>query len=727
MIISVWRYSHLGLAVSSFILLTIAAVTGIILALEPLADKAQGYKTDGFDTVTLSTIVPIVKAKYKGIQTLSVDDNNYVTITYTNKDDRNEQLYINPLTADTLGTLKKKTAFFEWVTALHRSLFLHEAGRLIVGITSFLLILIVLSGIGLIIQRQKGIRHFFSPIEKTNSAPYYHVVFGRIALLFILATAVTGCYLSVSRFIIKQQVIHASVNEDDIKDEPGRKLPDFGVFQQTKLSQVESIEFPFSDFPEDYYTLKLKDREVCVNQFTGDVLAQQAYPSSYILNNFSLRWHTGRSSAIWAIVMAITSGYILFFIYSGFVITWKRIGNKSKNKYKPGEARIVILVGSENGSTFKFANAIYKQLLKHNEKVYVTNPDNYTSYPNAEHIVVMTSTYGEGDPPSNARRFAGKLAKHPQQQQVSFSVIGFGSRSYVQFCKFAYDVDASLQQQPWANRLVDVVTVNDKSPQDFSNWLTQWTQQAGLSITMPRELLTPHQNLQKFTVTSKTDVDNDETFFVRFKAGRSVQVASGDLLAVFPKNDHRERLYSIGKINGDIQLSVKHYKNGLGSDYLDALQVGETINAAVIKNQHFHLPKKATQIVMISNGTGIAPFLGMIDENNRKVPCTLYCGFRTQLSFGSYEAFLSEAVSKNKLQQYQLALSREGEKQYVSHLISQVEAFIWKTISENGVIMICGSLSMLTDVMAVLKAICKARNADVERFVQRGQILSDCY
>jgi len=729
MIISVWRYSHLALALSSFLVLILASLSGIILAFEPVIKKAKRYKVDDFDKVKLSQAVPVLKEKIHGLQELTVDDNDFVIIKYADKEGNDKKSYVNPLTGEILGTPQKQAPLFEWMTALHRSLFLHEAGRLIVGISAFLLILIALSGITLVIQRQKGIRQFFAPVEKTSFAQYYHVVFGRLSLVFILALALTGTWLSVSRFIIKPEKISTKVDEKDIKEDPGKKTADFPIFQQTPLSQVETIQFPFSDFPEDYFTLKLKDRELCVNQITGDILAQQVYPQSYTLTTFSLRWHTGRSNAVWAIVMAITSAYILFFIYSGFTITWKRLRNRSRNKYKAGDCRIIILVGSENGSTFQFASSVYQQLLKHGEKAYLTDLDNYTTFPKAEHLVVMTSTYGDGDPPSNAKRFAARLTKYPQQQNIYFSVAGFGSKNYQQFCKFAFLTDHLLRQQQWALPITDVVTVDDRSPQDFSTWLTIWTQHSGFHLLMPRELLTPNkQDLKKLVVVDKTEADTNGAFLVGLKAKRFNKVASGDLLAIYHKNDHRERLYSIGKVDKEIQLSVKLHTHGLGSHFLNALQTGETVQARIIKNQHFHFPKNASQVVMISNGTGIAPFLGMISENKKKVPCYLYCGFRTQSSFELYKSFLSGNIVAGKLRAFHPALSREGDGKYVSHLVQRDEDFIWQVLANNGVVMICGSLSMQKDVLDVLENICvKKDGSGIEAYESKGRILTDCY
>ncbi|MCH5716657.1 NADPH cytochrome P450 oxidoreductase family protein [Niabella hibiscisoli] len=386
----------------------------------------------------------------------------------------------------------------------------------------------------------------------------------------------------------------ALIDESQIKEEPLKELAEFAVLQQTPLSSLQKLQYPFSDFPEDYYNVQLKDRELCINQFTGDILAQQDYTTTYQLANFSLRWHTGRSGTIWALIMALASAYILFFIYSGFAITLKRRRGRSKNKFKAKDARIIILVGSENGGTFKFADAIYTQLIKHGEKVFLSDLSNFAAFPNAEHLVIMTSTYGQGDAPSNAKKLADRIQQYSQKQDIQFSIVGFGSRSYRQFCQFAFDVATLLQSTKWAKALMPVFTVNDKSPQDFSDWLTEWTRQTGFNMMMPRKLLEPDTTeLKKVSVTSRTVPDEESSFMIRLKSLKLRHAVSGDLLAIYPKNDHRERLYSIGKIGKEMQLSVKLHEHGLGSGFLNNLQQGDQIKVKLVKNQHFRFPKRA--------------------------------------------------------------------------------------------------------------------------------------
>jgi sulfite reductase (NADPH) flavoprotein alpha-component len=181
-------------------------------------------------------------------------------------------------------------------------------------------------------------------------------------------------------------------------------------------------------------------------------------------------------------------------------------------------------------------------------------------------------------------------------------------------------------------------------------------------------------------------------------------------------------------INNEIRLSVRLHPKGLGSTFLHRLKPGKKINAKLINNAHFHFPQKTAEVIMISNGTGIAPFLGMIDQNQGKIPCYLYCGFRERSSYEMYETFLDSSQAEGKLQYIQLALSREGNKQYVYDLINRDADWLADVLSRGGVIMICGSLTMQKDVMDQLENICQAkRGVGISLYQSLGQIRTDCY
>ncbi|RYG50061.1 MAG: FAD-binding oxidoreductase, partial [Chitinophagaceae bacterium] len=479
-----------------------------------------------------------------------------------------------------------------------------------------------------------------------------------------------------------------------------------------------------------YYVLKLNDREVAVNQFTGDKLSEVKYPMTELFVNLSLDLHTGRSSIIWAIILGAAAVNILFFIYSGFIITWRRTRGRIHNKCKPDECKFIILVGSENGTTMRFAGMVQQQLIKNGERAYLTELNNFKSFPNAEHIVVLTATYGLGDAPSNAKKFNSILAKYNQPKQVRFSVVAFGSLAYPDFCRFGFDVHNLLSAQPWATPLLDIHTVNDKSPEQFLQWYNTWSSYAELPIsTLPVIPVRKPGRLKIMRVIEKTTVAHtDGAFLLRLRPGRLTKFNSGDILAIYPANDHRERLYSIGKIGKVLQLSVRMHTGGLGSGYLYNCSPGDVIRARIVKNEKFYFPDKGATVVMICNGTGIAPFLGMIDQNTSRIDCYLFCGFRDHTSFDLYKESLTQNIEAKKLNRLSVAYSREGEKQYVVDLVKRDAAFITATLAGAGVVMICGSLAMEKNVIELLESICLEKTGRGLSFYQsRGQVLTDCY
>ena len=200
MTLSFWRYSHLALAVFSSLFLVLASVTGTILAVDAIQEKTPPYKVENFEKITLGETLPILRKTYPEITELTVDHNQFVTLQGIDQEDNDVNAYIDPRTGKILGTPIKKSEFIQWTTALHRSLFLKETGRFFVGFISFLLVLIAISGFALVLNRQRGLRNFFSKVIKEYLAQYYHVVLGRLALIPILIIALSGTYLSLEKF-----------------------------------------------------------------------------------------------------------------------------------------------------------------------------------------------------------------------------------------------------------------------------------------------------------------------------------------------------------------------------------------------------------------------------------------------------------------------------------------------------------------------------------------------
>ncbi len=730
MTLSIWRYAHYALALLSSAFLLILSVTGVILAIDAVQEKSPAYRVDNFENITLAQSLPALREAYVEVLQVTVDHNDFVTIEAMDEDGKPIKAYINPLTGEKIGEVIPKSQFIQWTTALHRSLFLKETGRTIVGVVSFLLLLITISGLILIIKRQQGIRHFFDKINKDFFEQYFHVVTGRWLLIPVFMIALTGTIIFMVRLDFFQKD-NVEIQHDAVSDESVTKeLKDIDFFKNTKLADVEKIEFPFiPDDAEEPFIITLKDRTVSINQVNGDIMQETKFPYTAVLEKINIDLHTGRTNIIWAIILGLASLNIVFFMYTGFAITFKRTRTKIKNKYKAENANIVILFGSENGSTLFFANQIHKQLLSDGKRSFFTEMNQYKTYPEAKHLLIFTSTYGLGDAPSNATKFEELLTKYPQNQEIKFTIVGFGSKAYPDFCAYALHVEQLLEQQSWAKKLVDLHTVNDRSTAEFVTWAHQWSEKSLIALaTAPAVYNSKVPRLKKFTVIDKTTVTEDNaTFKVLLKCNQKFE--SGDLLAIYPANGNRERFYSIGKSDNYIQLIVKLFPDGLGSSFLHNLQKGNTIEGRIMVNPSFHFPATTSKVALIANGTGIAPFLGMVSNNYAKTEVSLYAGFRHNNSLTQeYQNWANQEIAKGQLEQLYFAFSREENKQYVMDLIRRDYVYFANLLNDEGVIMICGALQMQKDVETVLDKIVTAHNGKpLSYYKENNQILTDCY
>src|SRR5690606_18054903 len=219
---------------------------------------------------------------------------------------------------------------------------------------------------------------------------------------------------------------------------------------------------------------------------------------------------------------------------------------------------------------------------------YFATLNEYEHFPKASELIVLTSTYGLGEAPSNAGQFKKLVDKFPQSQNVNFSVLGFGSTKYADFCAFAFEADALLAQQNNFKRKLQVHTVNKKSVAEFVNWVNAYNEISDIKIeNVSANYQMKLPKLSKFTVLDNKKNSNDSVFQISLQTKKKFQ--SGDLLAIYPANDAQERLYSIAKVNGNLQLVVKLHEFGMGSQFLHGLQANNQLKARIITNEHFHV------------------------------------------------------------------------------------------------------------------------------------------
>ncbi|QLG46284.1 PepSY domain-containing protein [Costertonia aggregata] len=730
MTVSIWRYSHLLLALASALFLTIASLTGIVLAFEPMQNAVQPYHIAGSEKLSLSETMVALNSSYDEVLSLEIDANDFISASVITKSGESETIYIHPKTAEKLGSPKAQAPIFQFATNLHRSLFLKGLGRFFVGLVSFLLCLIAITGLFLILKRQGGLMKLFSKVQKEYFELRYHVIFGRLFLLPIIIIAATGVYLSAEKFSLlpENTTIHELKNaktEVDLSIEAS-ELP---IFKTIVLKDVKSVNFPFSKAPEDYFEVSLSDREIYVHQYTGEVLSEIQYPFTVLASRWSTLLHTGQGSFLWSVILLLASVSILFFIYTGIVMWRRRTKNTKIDRVDKDECSHIILVGSETGSTFGFAKLLKQALVKSGKSVFLGKLNSYSTYKKAQHLIVLTATYGDGQPTTNARKFEQLFKTVQATKKVQYSVVGFGSLLYPRYCSFAVTVENLLDASPYFEQTIPLYKINNQDERSFLDWAKKWEEKTSVSLKIKfPEKKKKQLKKNSFRVVEKTDLNKDDTFLIRLRPEKNIQFQSGDLAAITPKQDNFERLYSIAKIGDDILLSVKKHKFGICSPFLSDLAIATRMNIRIKKNPDFHFPRQAKSVVLIANGTGIAPFLGMLFENIGKIPVHLFLGLRTKKSLQLYSDMLSNARAKEYVSTVNIAYSKENQKKYVQDLLKDNIKIISETLSEGGAIFICGSLAMQHGVLEVLDDITYTElKKPLSDFEQQQQLKMDCY
>ena len=312
----------------------------------------------------------------------------------------------------------------------------------------------------LLIQRQGGILKIFKKIKENNFSEKYHVVFSRIFALPIFLIAISGAYLTFDRFMIGDLQIS---DEEEILSENK-----YLKFDLIALNKVKKVVYPFSRSESDYYTIELSDRSVMVNQYNNRIHSQRFYPFSYFTKEWFYNLHTGKGNLLLSIIVSSMS--ILFFIFTRFKISTKSILRKLNIKYLSSEkdSKYIILVGSEKGNTFEFASNPF------GEKVIIKPLNSYKIYNQAETLIILTSTYGEVDPPSNANDFVSRFKKFNQPNKIKYSIIGFGSLKYPKFCAFATKIDRMIRPLDNFEKIVPLMKVNRRSVEEFNKWIKMW-------------------------------------------------------------------------------------------------------------------------------------------------------------------------------------------------------------------------------------------------------------
>jgi len=738
-----WRKLHFypGLLAAPFLILL--AITGVILAVSPALERSSAVvPSDGM--ISVAQLAQSVVERYPSAEQIKRTPSGAVIVYYT-RDGKPGADLVNPETGETIGPYEP-SALFRWVKDLHRSFLLDEAGRVLAGVLAAIMVLMCISGAFMLARRAGGwlllLRGF-----KGSGDSRVHSELARFALIGLLLSALTGSYMSATRFGLLPE---PADNEPPFPMEVsgGEPLPvgSMKALKSTDVNNLRELVFPYPGDPRDVFSLSTRQGAGFIDQSTGQFVEYKKASTGNQIVEWIVRLHTGEGLWWLGLLLGLAALTVPVLSLTGIRVWWsRRATGEVPDNVSPTDADTVILIGSEGNSTRGFAGDLHAQLSRSGRCVHSADMNALAEeYPKASLLFVLTSTYGDGAAPASANRFMEKLAHFRCSANLQFAVLGFGDRQFPRFCQFAKDVDVALASHGLA-RLHSPEFVDQKSPEQFSQWGSRVAEVTGLNIRLSHNPAPPA--LLDLELVDRADFGVEveaPTSILRFRpdAGTKrwinrvgnkrdplVDFHAGDLIGVCPPGDDKPRYYSLASSSDDglLEICVRRLPGGKCSGFLHGLQPGERIQGFIQPNPEFRPAPGSHPVILIGAGAGIGPLAGFIRKNDARHPMYLYWGGRDPHSDYLYRPELGSYLRDQRLTGLRTAFSRTRESAYVQDKLNEDAQNVRKMIEMGAQVLVCGGSGMAAEVRAVINNILKPLKTDIESLKQEGRYLEDVY
>ncbi len=152
----------------------------------------------------------------------------------------------------------------------------------------------------------------------------------------------------------------------------------------------------------------------------------------------------------------------------------KALGGASVEVEPPGPAiPVTILWGSQTGNSEGVAKKFLKALKAGNYEPQVFDMASYdkSRLPAEKNLLIITSTYGDGEPPDNASDFHEYLMGDavPSLNEVNYSVFALGDSEYPDFCQCGIEFDQRLEAFG-AKRIFKRIDCDVDYDEQFTEW-----------------------------------------------------------------------------------------------------------------------------------------------------------------------------------------------------------------------------------------------------------------
>lgn len=723
-------HAIIGLAVAA--LVTVVALSGAILAFEPVRDELGAPPMPA--GMTVADLAGRVAAAVPDVEKIERLPSGAVLVTST-ADAVGRSLY--DARTGALSAAPDPSPTMVVVKNLHRRFLADEAGSAVSGLVSLAVILLGVSGTLLLARRLGGWRNLPGRIRGTASQRL-HAGIARLALAGILASAVSGVLMSANTFGLLPDPQLPPLEAVDSAAGPTIAVGLIPALAARKASDLLALTFPSPTDPADGFHLATPDGELALDRTTGAILAQSragawsgAYRIVYALHTGTLAWPL-------TLVLALSTAAMPVLAVTGALVWWRRrtAGTKRTGGVPVEAADTVILVGTEGNTTWGFAADLSIALERAGRLVHLATMNSLAPrYPRATLLLLVTATYGDGTGPASASRFLDRVATFTPGPGLKTAVLGFGDREFPRFCAYADTVERALA----ARGLVPACEtgyVDRQSAQAYRDWCHRLGGALGLSLDTDYRPPRPHT--RRYVLRERRDFGAEvgaPVALLRFvpaagqRGRREPGFETGDLIGVLPPGSTVARFYSLAtsRRDGIAEICVRLRPDGECSSYLHRLAPGDGVEAFIRPNPAFRPAPGNGPVILVGAGTGVAPLAGFIRENDARRPMHLYVGARHPGSDFVYEEDLARFLDDQRLTRLHAAFSRAVPRRHVHHSIAADAETVRSLLGHEGQVVVCGGREMARSVAAVLASIIAPMGLTIGDLRREGRYVEDVY
>ncbi|CAB3800119.1 bifunctional nitrate reductase/sulfite reductase flavoprotein subunit alpha [Paraburkholderia caffeinilytica] len=241
--------------------------------------------------------------------------------------------------------------------------------------------------------------------------------------------------------------------------------------------------------------------------------------------------------------------------------------------------KVTLLWASQTGNTESLTERYATRLMESGFEIRTSCMADYqaSALAKAQYVLLMSSTFGDGDPPDNAQSFWSQLAGDaaPRLEGLRYAVLALGDRNYDQFCGHGRRLDERLAAQG-ALRLMDRVDCDSEYQENADAWLESIIVRikeedaalhavpAGgmINAVVPGAVPTKTRPAASRLVTNlklnKQGAAKDTRYFSLSTGDSGLEYEAGDALGVWPSNcpELVEELISLSGVSADATVNV---------------------------------------------------------------------------------------------------------------------------------------------------------------------------